>query len=170
MDAEQRMTTDRVAAYHQVRRNLDHMLQAGVQPDHATFSIVIDAAGFARLPHEAEHQFHVMTSLHGLHPNANNFTSLIEALARNGQLDKAEAVLDSLTARKVTSALAHDRLTAKSFNTLLGFCIGAGDAARGQRVAKMHQAGVEPNDVTQANLRNLAKLCERRSPKTGPKK
>ena len=135
------------------------MKQEGVRPDHATFSIVIDAAGFAGLPHEAEHQFHAMTSLHGLHPNANNFTSLIEALARNGQLDKAEAVLDSLAARQAMSALEHDRLTAKSFNTLLGFCIGAGDAARGQRVvAKMHQAGVAPGDTMQANLRELARL------------
>jgi hypothetical protein len=94
-----------------------------------------------------------MTSLHGLHPQANQFTSLTEALARNGQLDKAEAVLGSLAARQATSALEHDRLTAKSsFTTLLGFCIGAGDAARGQRVAaKMHQAGVKPDDVTQAN-------------------
>ena len=112
MDAEKRIAADHVEAYRQVLRALDHMKQEGVRPDHATYSIVIDAAGFARLPDEAEHQFHAMTSLHGLHPNANNFTSLIEALARNGQLDKAEAVLDSLTARKVTSALAHDRLTA----------------------------------------------------------
>lgn len=133
LDAEHRMTTDRVAAYHQVRRTLDHMLQAGVQPDHATFSIVIDAAGFARLPHEAEHQFHVMTSLHGLHPNANNFTSLIEALARNGQLARAEAVLDSLAARQATSALAHDRLSARKFNTLLDFWRhGTKPAAGGQ--------------------------------------
>jgi pentatricopeptide repeat protein len=164
MDAEKRMAADHVEAYRQVLRAMDHMKQEGVRPNHATFSIVIDAAGFARLPDEAEHQFHAMTSLHGLHPNANNFTSLIEALARNGQLDKAEAVLDSLAARQATSALAHNRLTAKSFNTLLGFCIGAGDAARGQRVAaKMHQAGVEPDDIGQAKLRDLAKLCARRA-------
>ncbi|ELR19653.1 pentatricopeptide repeat domain containing protein [Acanthamoeba castellanii str. Neff] len=154
MDAEQRMATDPVAAYHQVLRTVDHMKQAGVHPTHATFSVVIDAAGFAGLPHEAERQFDAMTPLHGLHPNTNNFTSLIEALARNGRLDKAEAVLDSLAARQPTSALQHDRLTAKSFNTLLGFCIGAGDSARGQRVvAKMHQAGVAPTEVTQAKLR-----------------
>jgi pentatricopeptide repeat protein len=168
MDAEFRMATDHVAAYHQVLRDVDHMKQARVQPDHATLSVVIDAAGLAGLPHEAERQFDAMASLHGLHPQANQFTSLIEALARNGQLDKAEAVLDALAARRATSALKHDRLTAKSFNTLLGFCIDAGDAARGQRVvAKMHQAGVEPDDVTRAKLRNLAKLCERRGGHTG---
>jgi pentatricopeptide repeat protein len=168
MDAEQRMATDSVAAYHQMLRAVDHMKQAGVQPDHATFSVVIDAAGFAGLPHEAERQFDAMTSLHGLHPQANQFTSLIEALARNGRLDKAEAVLDSLAARQPTSALKHDCLTAKSFNTLLGFCISAGDVARGQRVvAKMHQAGVAPDDITQAKLRDLARLCERRGGHTG---
>ncbi len=168
MDAEFRMATDHVAAYHQVLRAVDHMKQAGVQPTHATLSIVINAAGLAGLPHEAERQFDAMASLHGLRPQANQFTSLIEALARNGQLDKAEAVLDALAARRATSALKHDRLTAKSFNTLLSFCIGPGDAARGQRVeAKMHQAGVEPDDITRARLRDLAKLCERRGGHTG---
>jgi hypothetical protein len=55
----------------------------------------------------------------------------------------------ALAARQPTSALKHDRLTAKSVDTLLGLCIGVGDAARGQRVAaKTHQAGVAPDDIT----------------------
>jgi hypothetical protein len=65
----------------------------------------------------------------------------------------------ALAARQPTSALKHDRLTAKSVDTLLGLCIGVGDAARGQRVAaKTHQAGVAPDVTTQARLRDLAKL------------
>ncbi len=52
-DAEFRMATDHVAAYHQVLHAVDHMKQARVHPTRATLSIVITAAGFAGLPHQA---------------------------------------------------------------------------------------------------------------------
>jgi pentatricopeptide repeat protein len=133
------------------------MTKEGLQPSHSTFSTLIDSAGFAGKPEQAEAHFAAM-SKYNLRPDTNNYSALIEALARNHQLDKAERVLDSMLQRN--RQLAGDeegaRPSAKSFSSLLGFCLARKEWKRASRLAKkLREARIPPDRFLQQQLDNL---------------
>jgi pentatricopeptide repeat protein len=148
----------RETGYAKAMQVFELMKSEGVQPCHITYSILIDAAGHAGKPEAAEAHFAAMTT--NPRPDTNNYNSLIEALARNGQLDKAERVLDNMlrTSDVGPGGSSGDRVslvrpTAKSFSSLLGFCLERNDLARARRLAdKMKRARVEPDAFAQRQL------------------
>jgi pentatricopeptide repeat protein len=149
----------RETGYSKALQVFELMKAEGVRPSHTTFSILIDAAGHAGRPEEAEAHFAAMGT--SPRPDTNNYNSLIEALARNGQLDKAERVLDSLLRHTHTTDnrgstddhVGLARPTAKSFSSLLGFCLERKDVVRARRLAeKMRRASVAPDAIAQRQL------------------
>lgn len=150
----------RETGYSKALQVFELMKAEGVRPCHTTFSILIDSAGHAGRPEEAEAHFAAMGT--SPRPDTNNYNSLIEALARNGQLDKAERVLDSLLrhthATDNRGSSTDDRVglarpTAKSFSSLLGFCLERKDLVRARRLAeKMKRARVAPDAIAQRQL------------------
>ncbi len=88
----------------------------------------------------------------GVRPDTNNFNSLIEALARNKLLDRAEEILDLMKKWNVAP-------DAKTFTTLLSFCLEFGEGQRGQRiVARMKKANVQLDQLAKQKLRKLNRL------------
>jgi len=141
------------------------MKDLGVPPSNKTYNILIDAAGFARKPQEAEAFFNEMQEApHYIQPTTNCYNSLIEALARNGQLSQAEKVLDSMMLTRVVGKLKTEEEiranpTTKTFGTLLAFCLRRNDLARATRVVnKMKLFGVPVTALAKKMLQNFQRM------------
>ncbi|KAJ4953947.1 hypothetical protein NE237_030779 [Protea cynaroides] len=71
----------------------DMVREKGVSPDHITFVALISACSHAGLVEEGLRYFEAMHRDYGIVPMAENYGSVIDLLARSGQLEEAKALI-----------------------------------------------------------------------------
>ncbi|XP_023638184.1 pentatricopeptide repeat-containing protein At3g49740 isoform X2 [Capsella rubella] len=100
-----------------------------VDPDAATFAAVLSACSHAGLVEEGLEIFNSMVEYHGLIPNTDHFSCLVDLLGRAGHLDKAESLV-KISEKSIGSRV--DVLWA-----LFSACAAHGDLKLGKMVAKL---------------------------------
>ncbi|PKU69416.1 Pentatricopeptide repeat-containing protein [Dendrobium catenatum] len=75
---------------------LEKMRRANVLPTQATFVAVLSACRHLGLVEEGQYVFDSISSTYGMLPSKDNFGCLVDLLARNGFLEKAKQVLESM--------------------------------------------------------------------------
>ncbi|WOL05564.1 hypothetical protein Cni_G14293 [Canna indica] len=74
----------------------EQMKSANLYPTHATFVAVIAACNHLGLVEQGKHLFDSISNVYGMHPSADNFACLVDLLARNGLLENAKDVIESM--------------------------------------------------------------------------
>ncbi|KAI3452715.1 hypothetical protein Pfo_009379 [Paulownia fortunei] len=72
---------------------LDEMIQNGLKPDKVTFFSVLMGCNHAGLVEEGRLLFYSMQTHHGLHPERQHYSCMVDLLGRAGLLDEAEQLL-----------------------------------------------------------------------------
>src|SRR4051794_344684 len=73
----------------------EEMLKERIKPDEVTFISLLSACSHAGLVVEAKSIFHDMKSLYGIAPGPIHYNCLMDVLARAGDLDSAEQLLET---------------------------------------------------------------------------
>ncbi|KAL9670149.1 hypothetical protein QQ045_007700 [Rhodiola kirilowii] len=89
------------------------MLKFGIKPDEITFVAVLSACSHSGLVKKGQCIFNSMQNVYGLEPKAEHYSSLVDILARAGQVDEAMTVASLVPTTKQDGAF---------FGTLLGAC------------------------------------------------
>lgn len=74
----------------------EHMVHAGIKPNHITFVGVFSACRYAGLVDEGRRYFNSMSISYGVTPRAENFSCMVDLLARSGCLEEAEDFINNL--------------------------------------------------------------------------
>merc|ERR1719231_1944498 len=98
---------------------LESMQGAGITPSNHTLSILVKLLGRAKRVKEAFNVVEDLTSKHGLHPNIQVYTCLIQACLNNRQLEKAMAAHDMMIAD------AHCKPDERAYTALVRGCLQA---------------------------------------------
>jgi pentatricopeptide repeat protein len=123
----------------------ERMLQAGVKPDHVTFTGVLSACSHAGLVDEGHVYFHSISEEHFLRPNTDHYTCMIDLLCRVGNLNEAENLINNLPHVPDT----------RMWGILLGACQRYGNIEIGKRAAEC-LIDVEPHNTgTYVMLSNM---------------
>ncbi|XP_028111894.1 pentatricopeptide repeat-containing protein At2g13600 isoform X1 [Camellia sinensis] len=72
------------------------MLEAGEKPDHVTMIGVLCACSHAGLVEEGRYYFLSMSKDHGLEPQKDHYTCMVDLLGRAGCLDEAKNLIESM--------------------------------------------------------------------------
>lgn len=72
---------------------LEAMIQKGLKPDKVTFLCVLTGCSHSGLVEEGRLVFNSMKSLHGISPDTEHFSCMVDLLGRAGLLDEAEELL-----------------------------------------------------------------------------
>ncbi|KAG6532126.1 pentatricopeptide repeat-containing protein At3g09040, mitochondrial-like [Zingiber officinale] len=72
------------------------MKSFNIHPTHATFVAVIATCSHQGLVKQGEHLFDSISSVYGMYPSTDNFACLVDLFARNGLLEKAKNVIESM--------------------------------------------------------------------------
>ncbi|XP_058211231.1 pentatricopeptide repeat-containing protein At2g13600-like [Rhododendron vialii] len=75
------------------------MMVAGQKPDHVTMIGVLCACVHAGLVEEGRHYFHSMSKAHGLEPQKDHYTCMVDLLGRAGSLEEAKNLIESMPMR-----------------------------------------------------------------------
>ncbi|KAG7560256.1 Pentatricopeptide repeat [Arabidopsis thaliana x Arabidopsis arenosa] len=100
-----------------------------VDPDAATFSAVLSACSHAGLVKEGLEIFNSMVEIHGLIPNVDHFSCLVDLLGRAGHLDEAESLV------KISEKTIGSRVDV--WWALFSACAAHGDLKLGKMVARL---------------------------------
>merc|ERR1719262_1691478 len=98
---------------------LQSMKDAGITPSNHTLSILVKLLGRAKKVKEAFKIVEDLTAQHGLRPNIQVYTCLIQACLNNRQLDKAMAAHDRMVAD------AHCKPDERAYTALVRGCLQA---------------------------------------------
>lgn len=97
----------------------------GIKPDRVTFVGVLSACSHSGLISEAYLYFHSMHQDHGIQPEIEHYSCLVDALGRAGRVQEAEKLIASMPFKA----------SASMYRALLGACRVLGDSETGKRVA-----------------------------------
>ncbi|KAI5068723.1 hypothetical protein GOP47_0017068 [Adiantum capillus-veneris] len=126
---------------------------AGIKPDCITYVTVFLACSHSGLLEEGHKCLVSMTQDHGIVPKEEHLNCVIDLLARAGQLDEAETLLQSLQSEP----------TYAQWVTLLGACKNQVDLERGERAAtqafKLDSSDTSPY-ILLGNMYALARNVE----------
>ncbi|KAJ9176373.1 hypothetical protein P3X46_011692 [Hevea brasiliensis] len=78
---------------------LEAMIQKGLKPDKVTFLCVLTGCSHSGLVEEGRLVFNSMKSLHGISPDTEHFSCMVDLLGRAGLLDEAEELLQQAPER-----------------------------------------------------------------------
>lgn len=121
------------------------MGRQGISPNSITFINILSACSHAGLINQGYECFISMERDHGLAPTVDHYNCAVDLLARAGQLDEAEQLLNGMRIEP----------SSVSWTTLLGACRSEGDMQRGERIAQ-HVLKLNPSNpvhyVTLANI------------------
>merc|ERR1719235_3057007 len=98
---------------------LEGMQDAGIAPSNHTLSILVKLLGRAKRVKDAFKVVDDLTAKHGLRPNIQVYTCLIQACLNNRQLDKAMAAHDKMVAD------AHCKPDERAYTALVRGCLQA---------------------------------------------
>lgn len=74
----------------------EHMVRAGIKPNHITFVGLFSACRYAGLVDEGRRYFNSMSEDYGVTPRAEHFSCMVDLLARSGCLEEAEEFINNL--------------------------------------------------------------------------
>ncbi|XP_026404431.1 pentatricopeptide repeat-containing protein At2g13600-like [Papaver somniferum] len=75
---------------------LEEMKQSNLQPSHSTFVSVISMCSHLGLVEQGQNFFDTISSVYGMVPSAGNYGCLVDLFSRNGYLEKAKCVLETM--------------------------------------------------------------------------
>jgi len=107
----------REALVDEALKLLESMQGAGIAPSNHTLSILVKLLGRAKKVKEAFKIVEDLTAQHGLRPNIQVYTCLIQACLNNRQLDKAMAAHDKMIAD------AHCKPDERAYTALVRGCL-----------------------------------------------
>ncbi|CAL9111967.1 unnamed protein product [Musa textilis] len=107
----------------------DKMSAHDVRPDKVTFVCLLMACSHSGLVEQGRAVLEMMESVHGLQPDADHVTCVVDMLGRAGWLKEATALLESCSK-------AVDVGIASSSEALLSACAARGDVSIGRDVGK----------------------------------
>ncbi|KAF2286688.1 hypothetical protein GH714_023611 [Hevea brasiliensis] len=84
---------------------LEAMIQKGLKPDKVTFLCVLTGCSHSGLVEEGRLVFNSMKSLHGISPDTEHFSCMVDLLGRAGLLDEAEELLQQAPERVAGSVV-----------------------------------------------------------------
>ncbi|KDP31105.1 hypothetical protein JCGZ_11481 [Jatropha curcas] len=125
----------------------EKMKEAGMKPDHATFTAVLSACSHAGKVEMGWKYFDSMVKDYNLDPRVEQYTCMIDLLGRAGHLDEAYNLIMAM------SCSPDDRV----WGSLLGSCKSHGDVKLAEVVAN-HIFELDPNNIGYRVL--LANLYE----------
>lgn len=96
-----------------------------IEPDRVTFIGVLSACSHSGLISEAFSYFHSMQQDHGIQPEIEHYSCLVDALGRTGRVQEAENLIASMPFKA----------SASMYRALLGACRVLGDSETGKQVA-----------------------------------
>ncbi|XP_050227827.1 pentatricopeptide repeat-containing protein At4g37170 [Mercurialis annua] len=121
------------------------LLKSGTQPDHITFVGVLSACAHAGLVDKGLQYFHSLTEEYGLTHTADHYACIIDLLARTGQFEEAEKIINKMP-------MQPDKFL---WASLLGGCRIHGNLKLAERAAEA-LFKIEPENpatyVTMANI------------------
>ncbi|KAH7283498.1 hypothetical protein KP509_34G009900 [Ceratopteris richardii] len=79
-----------------VLQTFSKMILRGPEPNVITFMVVLSACGILGLVHEGQIYYHVMSSYYGIIPISQHHTCMVNLFGREGQLEKAMAMLEKI--------------------------------------------------------------------------
>ncbi|KAL7170822.1 hypothetical protein ACSBR2_035650 [Camellia fascicularis] len=112
-----------------------NMKLLGIKPDRVTFIGVLSACSHSGLISEAYSYFHSMHQDHGIQPEIEHYSCLVDALGRAGHVQEAQNLIASMPFEA----------SASMYRALLGACRVLGDTESGKQVASRLLA-LEPLD------------------------
>lgn len=77
-------------------RVFEEMLHVGIRPDAITFIAILSACRHAGLVEEGEKYFNSMVRSHGVSPEIDHYSCMIDLLGRAGRLDKALSLIERM--------------------------------------------------------------------------
>ncbi|KDP36175.1 hypothetical protein JCGZ_08819 [Jatropha curcas] len=101
------------------------MLNEGLIPDNAAFTVILTACSHGRLVEEGKHYFETMKSKYSMVPSPEHYACMVDLLSRSGQLKEAYELLKSMPVESHASA----------WGALLGACKFYGEVELGEIVA-----------------------------------
>ncbi|XP_072981676.1 pentatricopeptide repeat-containing protein At2g01510, mitochondrial-like [Typha angustifolia] len=115
--------------YHGLGRDailiFDQMVEAGVKPNHATFTSLLSACSHSKLLDEGKRFFDLMKEKYGVEPKLNHYACIVDILGRTGKLHEAEKLIEGMPLEPDSSL----------WGSLLGACRIYGDLDLGERIA-----------------------------------
>lgn len=103
------------------------MINAGVQPNHITFTVVLSACSHCGLIEEARKWFHVMQSDYHIQPGYEHYSCMVDLLARAGCLDKAVTLIAQMPFKADASL----------WSSVMRGCVAHGNKNLGKEVADL---------------------------------
>ncbi|KAG7985721.1 hypothetical protein I3843_03G040900 [Carya illinoinensis] len=103
----------------------DAMLEAGLSPNHVTFTCILSACGHSGLLEEGRRYFKLMKEVFRIAPKLNHFSCMVDLLGRAGQLDEAKNLIENMPVKP----------DATIWGPLLGACRIYGNLDLAERVA-----------------------------------
>jgi len=111
------------------------MVEAGIQPDHVTFLVIMSACGHAGLVDEGIYYFRCMTEEYGICARMEHFACMVDLYGRAGRLHEA---FDTIKSMPFTP-------DAGTWGSLLGACRLHGNVELA-KLASKHLVELDPNN------------------------
>ncbi|KAL2556991.1 putative pentatricopeptide repeat-containing protein [Forsythia ovata] len=73
------------------------MIESNLEPDHATFASLLSALSHSGLVQEGKYWFSLMLTKYKIQPSEKHYACLVDLLARAGQVEEAQNVINSMT-------------------------------------------------------------------------
>ncbi|KAI5062732.1 hypothetical protein GOP47_0023271 [Adiantum capillus-veneris] len=131
----------------------EQMLLRGILPDRVAFSCVLNACSHSGLVDEGQMYFTSMSPEHGVPPDLEHFTCMVDLFGRAGHLDKAISMIQKMPSTNYPAA----------WSALLGACQKCGDVIAG-KFAFDHAVCVDKKDpatyVAMINMYTAAGMHE----------
>ncbi|XP_059063472.1 pentatricopeptide repeat-containing protein At5g39350 [Cryptomeria japonica] len=112
------------------------MVNAGIKPDHVTFTHILSACTHAGLVDEGWKNFECMSRNYGIIPRVDHYACMVDLLGRAGRLDEAELLVTNMPLEP----------NAGVWGALLSACRIHGNIELGERAAK-YLFKLEPEDA-----------------------
>uniref|UniRef100_A0A2P2NHN5 Pentatricopeptide repeat-containing protein At5g08490 n=1 Tax=Rhizophora mucronata TaxID=61149 RepID=A0A2P2NHN5_RHIMU len=113
-----------------------HMLGVGIKPDHVIITAILSACSHSGLVDEGLKIFYSIEKDHGMRPTMEQYSCVVDLLARGGQISHAYSIVTSMAMEPSTNI----------WSTLLGACRTHHNVELGRAVAD-HLFKIEGNDI-----------------------
>ncbi|OEL22102.1 Pentatricopeptide repeat-containing protein [Dichanthelium oligosanthes] len=124
----------------------DKMVESGVKPNTITMASLLYSCSHAGMIDEGLRLFDGMRNVHGLMPNAEHYSCLVDMLGRAGRIEEAYRLIEDMPFEP----------TASVWGALLGACVVHENVEFGEIAAK-HLFELEPENT--GNYVLLGKVC-----------
>ena len=149
----------------------DKMVELGVKPNYITMASLLYSCSHAGMIDEGLRLFDAMQNIHGLMPNAEHYSCLVDMLGRAGRIEEAYCLIEDMPFEPSTSV----------WGALLGACVLHENVEFGEIAAK-HLFELEPGNTWNyvllgkvyaaadrwGDVQNLQRMIEKRGLRKDP--